>query len=259
MLPSLFISHGSPMLALRPSPARDFLAGLGAQLPRPKAIVIASGHWETEQPEVSAVAINDTIHDFYGFPPALYAIRYPAPGSPELAERIAGLLRSAGLSAEVDHERGLDHGAWVPMTLMYPGHDIPVLQLALQSERGPPHHLQLGRAIAALREQDVLVIGSGTFTHNLGRPRAPDQDAPPAPDVAAFADWMHAALSEQRWDDLLDYRRKAPYAALQHPTEDHLLPLYVALGAAGEGARATRLHASTTWGTLRMDAYSFDG
>ena len=259
MLPSLFISHGSPMLALRPSSARDFLAGLGAQLPRPKAIVIASGHWETEQPEVNAVAVNDTIYDFYGFPPALYAIRYPAPGSPELAERIAGLLRTAGLSVEIDHQRGLDHGAWVPMTLMYPHHDIPVLQLALQSELGPPHHLQLGRAIAALREHDVLVIGSGSFTHNLGRPRAPDQDAPPPPDVVAFADWMYAALTEQRTDDLLDYRHKAPFAALQHPTEEHLLPLFVALGAAGEGARATRLHASTTWGTLRMDAYSFDG
>jgi len=259
MLPSLFISHGSPMLALRPSSARDFLAGLGAQLPRPKAIVIASGHWETEQPEVNAVTVNDTIYDFYGFPPALYAIRYPAPGSPKLAERIAGLLRTAGLSVEIDHQRGLDHGAWVPMTLMYPHHDIPVLQLALQSERGPPHHLQLGRAIAALREQDVLVIGSGTFTHNLARPRAPDQNAPPPPDVVAFSDWMHAALIEQRTADLLDYRRKAPYAALQHPTEDHLLPLFVALGAAGENARATRLHESATWGTLRMDAYSFDG
>jgi 4,5-DOPA dioxygenase extradiol len=257
MLPSLFISHGSPMLALRPAPARDFLAGLGALLPRPKAIVVASGHWETEQPEVSGVAVNDTIHDFYGFPPALYAIRYPAPGSPELAEQIAGLLGNAGLPAQVDHERGLDHGAWMPLWLMYPDHDIPVLQLALQSWLGPPHHLELGRAIAALREQDVLVIGSGTFTHNLARPRAPDQDAPPPPDIVAFADWMHAALTEQRTDDLLDYRRKAPFAALQHPTEEHLLPLFVALGAAGDDARATRLHASTSWGTLRMDAYSF--
>jgi 4,5-DOPA dioxygenase extradiol len=259
MLPALFISHGSPMLALRPSPARDFLAGLGTQLARPKAIVIASGHWETEGPEVSAVTVNDTIHDFYGFPPALYAIRYPAPGSPELAERIAGLLRQSGLVVEIDHERGLDHGAWVPLSLMYPGHDIPVLQLALQSWLGPQHHLQLGRAIAALREQDVLVIGSGSFTHNLGRPRAPEQDAPAPPDIVAFADWMHGALTEQRIDDLLDYRRKAPFAALQHPTEEHLLPLFVAVGAAGEDARATRLHASTTWGTLRMDAYSFDG
>jgi len=258
MQPTLFLSHGSPMLALRPSPARDFLAGLGAQLPRPKAIVIASGHWETERPEVSGVNVNDTIHDFYGFPPALYAIRYPAPGSPELAETVASLLRQSGLAAQVDHERGLDHGAWVPLWLMYPDHDIPVLQLALQSWLGPSHHLQLGRAIAALREQDVLVIGSGTFTHNLGRPRASDQDAPPLPDIVAFADWMYAALTEQRVDDLLDYRRKAPYAALHHPTEEHLLPLFVAMGAAGDGARAKRLHASTTWGTLCMDAYSFD-
>jgi 4,5-DOPA dioxygenase extradiol len=258
MLPSLFISHGSPMLALRPSAARDFLAALGETIARPKAIVVASGHWETERPEVSGVAVNDTIHDFYGFPPALYAIRYPAPGSPELAERVAGMLRAAGLTAEVDHKRGLDHGAWVPLSLMYPAHDIPVLQLALQSDLGPSHHLQLGRAIAALREHDVLVIGSGAFTHNLGRPRARDQDAPPSPDIVAFADWMFAALAEQRVDDLLDYRRKAPFAALQHPTEEHLLPLYVALGAAGDGARATRLHDSTTWGTLRMDAYRFD-
>ena len=258
MLPSLFISHGSPMLAMRPSPARDFLAGLGSQLPRPKGIVVASGHWETERPVVSGVATNDTIHDFYCFPPALYAIRYPAPGSPELAKRIAALLRQSGLTVEVDHGRGLDHGAWVPLSLMYPGHDIPVLQLALQSRLGPPHHLQLGRAIAALREQDVLVVGSGSFTHNLARPRAPDQSAPPPPDIVAFADWMHASLTGQRVDDLLDYRRKAPYAALQHPSEEHLLPLFVALGAAGEAAHATRLHASTTWGTLRMDAYRFD-
>lgn len=258
MQPSLFISHGSPMLALRRSRAREFLTGLGAQLSRPKAIVVASGHWETERPEVSGVMVNDTIHDFYGFPPALYAIRYPAPGSPELAERIAGMLREAGLPATVDHERGLDHGAWVPLWLMYPDHDIPVLQLALQNWLGAPHHFELGRAIAALREQDVLVIGSGTFTHNLGRPRAPDQDAEAAPDVVAFSDWMHTALIEWRIDDLLDYRRKAPFAAVQHPTEDHLLPLFVALGAAGESAKAARLHASTTWGTLRMDAYRFD-
>jgi 4,5-DOPA dioxygenase extradiol len=258
MLPSLFISHGSPMLALRPSPARDFLAGLGAQLGRPKAIVIASGHWETERPEVSSVAVNDTIHDFYGFPPVLYAMRYPAPGSPELADRVASLLREAGLPVEIDRERGLDHGAWVPLTLMHPDHDIPVLQLSPQSGLGPPHHLELGRAIAALREQDVLVIGSGSFTHNLGRPRARALDAPPAPDIVAFTEWMDAALSEQRVDDLLNYRRLAPFAALQHPTEEHLLPLFVALGAAGKPARATRLHASTTWGTLRMDAYRFD-
>ena len=250
MLPSLFISHGSPMMPLRDQPARDFLLGLGAQLERPKAILIASAHWDTERPEINAVAINDTIHDFSGFPPALYALRYPAPGDVALAAEIAGML-----GAELDHERGLDHGAWVPLLLMYPDHDIPVMQLSLQSYLGPEHHLLLGKALASLRARGILVIGSGGLTHNLRRPRAPDENSPAAPDVDAFADWMHDALIEGRTDDLLDYRRKAPHAAAQHPTDEHLLPLYVAMGAGGE--KATRLHASTSYGVLRMDTYAF--
>jgi 4,5-DOPA dioxygenase extradiol len=258
MLPALFISHGSPMLALEPSPARDFLAGLGATLPRPRAILVASAHWETAQPEVSAPAINDTIHDFYGFPPALFAMRYPAPGDPVVAQRAAEQLRHSGFDAEIDPSRGLDHGAWVPLTLMYPAHDIPVLQLSIQTPLGPRHHLRLGRAVEALRGEDVLVIGSGSFTHNLGRLRRVEPDAAPPPDVVAFADWMHAALQDNRTEDLLAYRSKAPYAAMQHPTDEHLLPLFVALGAAGDTARATRLHSSTTYGALRMDAYAFD-
>ena len=171
MLPSLYLSHGSPMLALRPSPARDFLSALGGQLERPKGIVIASAHWETEHPAVSRMAVNDTIHDFYGFPPALYALRYPAPGDAALTERVIGLLRSAGLQPEADATRGLDHGAWVPLLLMYPQHDIPVLQVSLQSWLGPDHQFLLGRALAPLREEGVLVIGSGAFTHNLRRMR----------------------------------------------------------------------------------------
>jgi 4,5-DOPA dioxygenase extradiol len=257
MLPALFLSHGSPMMALEPSPARDFLVQLGQSLDRPSAILIASAHWETQQPELNAVAVNDTIHDFYGFPPALHAMRYPAPGAPQLADHAGELLRQAGLEAELDRERGLDHGAWVPLTLMYPAHDIPVAQLSLQSYLGPAHHLRLGEAVAALRQDGVLVIGSGSFTHNLGRLRRVEPDAPPPPDVVAFSDWMHAALMENRVDDLLAYRSKAPYAAAQHPTDEHLLPLYVALGAAGEHASTTRLHASTTYGALRMDAYAF--
>jgi 4,5-DOPA dioxygenase extradiol len=257
MLPSLFISHGSPMLALQPSPARDFLAGLGGLLAVPKAIVVASAHWETERPEVTAMPINDTIHDFYGFPPALYAMRYPAPGDPALAGRIAKLLADAGLGGSVDPGRGLDHGAWVPLGLMYPGHEIPVLQLSLQPHLGAAHHLRLGNALRPLAHEDVLVIGSGSFTHNLGRLRRVEPYAGPPPDVVAFADWMHAALLENRTDDLLAWHSKAPHAAMQHPTDEHLLPLFVALGAANDGARAERLHASTTYGALRMDAYAF--
>jgi 4,5-DOPA dioxygenase extradiol len=258
MLPSLFLSHGSPMLALTDVPARDFLAGLGADLPRPRAIMVASAHWETETPEVGAVTTNETIYDFSGFPPALYALRYPAPGDPALAAEIAEMLRANGLGAELDTSRGLDHGAWVPLLLMYPAHDIPVLEVSLQSYLGPRHHLLLGQALAGLRARDILVIGSGSFTHNLRRLRAPGLQSAPPPDVAAFCDWMDRALVEGRAEDLLAYRSKAPQAALQHPTEEHLLPLYVALGAAGPAARATRLHSSATYGVLRMDAYAFN-
>ncbi|HEX2941924.1 MAG TPA: class III extradiol ring-cleavage dioxygenase [Rhodopila sp.] len=261
MLPTLFISHGSPMLAVTPVAARDFLAGLGsaieARWERPRAILVASAHWETEAPTVNAVAVNDTIHDFYGFPPALYQLRYPAPGDAALAEHVSDLLCAAGLESAVDRQRGLDHGAWAPLLLAWPDADVPVLQLSVQSHLGPAHHLQLGKAIAALRSEGVLVIGSGSFTHDLRRFRGQALDAPESPDVTAFADWMDTALRDGRRCDLLTYRHKAPYAAQQHPTEEHLLPLFVALGAAGDGAEVERLHASANYSILRMDAYAF--
>ena len=258
MLPSLFVSHGSPMLALTPSPARDFLTGLGATLPRPAAIVIASAHWETEGPAVNAVAENVTIHDFYGFPSALYELRYPAPGSAAVAGRVAGLLEAAGLGCEVDHARGLDHGAWVPLLLMYPAHDIPVVELSVQGWQGPHHHLLVGEALAPLRAEGVLVIGSGAFTHDLRRMRRGERGAEDAePDVAAFAEWMWAELAAGRVEDVLDYRRRAPFGAAQHPTEEHMLPLFVAMGAGGDAVPARRLHASTEHGVLRMDAFAF--
>jgi 4,5-DOPA dioxygenase extradiol len=256
-LPSLFLSHGAPTLPLTESPAREFLVGLGRRLPRPKAILVVSAHWETAQPELNAIERNDTIHDFYGFPRALYDLRYPAPGAPELAAEIAAQLKAAGLDATLDGSRGLDHGAWVPLLLMYPQADIPVLQLSIQTERGPKHHLDIGRALQALREQDVLVIGSGSFTHNLMEFRGARLDDPPPPWVDAFADWVDDAVTENRVDDLLDYRRLAPYARNNHPTEEHFLPLFAALGAAGEGARAERLHTSSTYSVLRMDVYAF--
>ena len=257
MLPSLFISHGSPMLPLTEAPARTFLAGLAATLPRPKAILVASAHWETDRPALNAVARNDTIHDFYGFPPALYRLSYPAPGDPALAERIAHLLGAAGLATDIDQARGLDHGAWVPLLLAYPDADIPVLQLSVQTPLGPAHHLRLGQALTPLRAEGVLVIGSGSWTHDLRRFRGQAIDAPEAPDVVAFSNWMDSALAEGRRDDLLAYRAKAPHAAQEHPTEEHLLPLFVALGAGGDNAKPTRIHHSASYGILRMDAYAF--
>lgn len=257
MMPSIFLSHGSPMLPLTDAPARDFLSGLGASLPRPTAIVVASAHWETAAAEVNAVAKNDTIHDFFGFPPALYQMRYPAPGDAALAGRIQGLLQTAGMICSIDRVRGLDHGAWCPLLLAYPDADIPVLQVSVQTHLGTAHHVHLGAALAPLRAEGVLVIGSGSWTHDLRRFRGQTIDAPEPPDVVAFSDWMDRALVENRLDDLLDYRRLAPYATNEHPTEEHLLPLYVALGAAGTAPKATRIHRSASYGILRMDAYSF--
>jgi len=257
MLPTLFLSHGAPTLPLMQAPATDFLKHLGDTIERPKAILVASAHWETEQPEVNAVARNDTIHDFYGFPRALYELRYPAPGDPTLAQHILDLLAKSGLRGTVDTTRGLDHGAWVPLLLAYPDADIPVLQLSVQSHLGPAHHAKLGAALASLRDQGVLVVGSGSWTHDLRRFRGQAVDAPEQPDVTAFADWMDAAVREGRTDDLIAYRSRAPHAADNHPTEEHLLPLYVALGAAGPGATAERLHSSGMFSMLRMDAYAF--
>ena len=257
MPPSLFLSHGSPMVALTPDPAHDFLGGLGTALGRPRAILVASAHWETPFPVVNAVVRNDTIHDFGGFPRALYDLRYDAPGDPALAEQVADLLGAAGLQAGIDRARGLDHGAWVPLLLAYPAADVPVLQIAVQSHLGPAHHYEVGRVLAPLREQGVLVIGSGSFTHDLSRFRGQAPDAPEAADVAAFAAWMDAALLAGRRCDLLTYRHKAPHALEQHPTEEHLLPLFVAMGAAGPDAQVERLHASVAYGVLRMDWYAF--
>ena len=216
-----------------------------------------SAHWETSVPTVSAVGRNDTIHDFRGFPQALYELRYPAPGSPAVAARTADLLRTSGIDCRIDPSRGLDHGAWVPLLLMYPQADIPVLQLSLQPHLGTAHHLRMGRALAPLRQEGVLIIGSGSMTHDLSEFRGHGPNDP-APDwVNAFADWFHSALTTGRTDDLLDYRRQAPFATKNHPSEEHLLPFYAALGAAGENARAMRLHASATYGVLRMDVYAF--
>jgi 4,5-DOPA dioxygenase extradiol len=255
--PSLFLSHGAPTLPLTDTPARTFLSQLGATLERPKAILVVSAHWETAQPTVNAVERNDTIHDFGGFPRALYDMRYPAPGSASVAARVTDLLGAAGIASKTDTKRGLDHGAWVPLLLMYPQADIPVLQLSVQPHLGPEHHLRVGRALAPLRDEGVLIIGSGSFTHDLSEFRGHDLNDPAPAWVNSFADWVHEALIADKTAALLDYRRQAPFATKNHPTEEHLLPLYVALGAAGEGAQAERLHASSTYSVLRMDVYAF--
>lgn len=256
-IPSLFLSHGAPTLPVTDTPARAFLSRFGREIERPRAILVVSAHWETPHPAVNAVEWNDTIHDFYGFPRPLYDMRYPAPGAPHLAARIAERLHGAGFACGIDHTRGLDHGAWVPLSLIYPAADIPVLQLSVQPHLGPAHHLSLGQALAPLRNEGVLIIGSGSFTHNLSEFRGHGPNDPAPSWVNGFADWFDAALSERRINDLIDYRRQAPYAVRNHPSEEHLLPLYVVLGVAGEEPFVQRLHSSATYSVLRMDVYAF--
>ena len=251
MRPSIFVSHGAPTLPFEDCPARDFLRGLGQTLGRPRAILIASAHWDTAAPQAGGAALNDTIHDFQGFPKALYDLRYPAPGDPALAAEVAALT-----GGTVDAGRGLDHGAWVPLLLMYPEADIPVVQLSVQSALGAGHHIALGRMLARLREDDVLVMGSGGFVHNLRLLDRRGVDAGAEPVWSAeFSSWMDDKLTARDEAALADYRRQAPHAATAQPTEDHFMPLFVAYGAGGD--KTTRLHSSATYGSLRMDAYAF--
>lgn len=250
-----FLSHGAPTLPLDDVPARDFLIELGKTMPRPDAILMVSAHWETQTPMVNSVEINETIHDFGGFPPALYELQYPAQGAPELANQISALLTKSGLNAKIDTRRGLDHGAWVPLLLMYPEHDVPVLQLSIQSHKGPEYHYSLGRAIAPLREKNIAIIASGSFTHNLGAINW--RGGEESYWSKEFAAWFDNALKSNNKSDLFNYRKLAPYATMNHPTDEHLLPIYVALGAAGENPKIENIHSSATLGSLRMDAYSF--
>ena len=264
MLPSLFVSHGAPTLPLTDAPAKRFLEGLGASIDadfgRPRAIVVVSAHWETAAPMVNVVPTNETIYDFFGFPPALYQMKYPAPGSAEVARRVAELLGAAGMPTGTDTRRGLDHGAWVPLKLMYPEADIPVVQLSIQTHLGPEHHLRVGRALAPLRAEGVLILASGSFTHDLSEFRTYMNalDAPEPAWVSGFADWFSAALMSGNMKDLLAYRARAPYAVKNHPTDEHLLPIYVALGAAGAEPVARHLHDSATFVVLRMDVWEFE-
>ncbi len=258
-LPTLFISHGSPMLAIQSSPANHFLRDVGKTFPRPSAILVISAHWESNgELAVSVVNNPSTIHDFGGFPRELFEIQYPAPGATEVGSQAADLLKQAGFEVRTSSTRGLDHGAWVPLCLMYPEADIPVTQVSVRRDASMMEHVRIGRALSTLRDQDVLVIGSGSLTHNLYEYRGQEIDASVPGWVSEFDVWMKEHLEEQDLEALLSYRDKAPHAVRNHPTEEHLSPLFVALGAAGEVGAVTRLHTSYEYGVLAMDVYAFD-
>jgi 4,5-DOPA dioxygenase extradiol len=264
----LFLSHGSPMTALEPREAGAFMQHLGqvitAQHGKPRAILAISAHSLTREPVLLAAPRHEAIYDFGGFDPRLNEIRYDAPGAPDLATRVEGLLKQAGLPVHRVNEGGLDHGIWTPLRFMWPEADVPVLPLAWPPNWSPAKLYDLGLALAPLAEEGVLIVGSGSITHNLRRVFASGglhpPDSPPSPESTAFRNWFVAHSAAADWPGLFDYRSQAPHAALMHPTDEHLLPFYVAAGA-GAGvnnkAPAARIHESLVFGDLGMDAYAF--
>jgi 4,5-DOPA dioxygenase extradiol len=253
-LPSLFISHGAPDLPIRKGPTQAFLRQLANTLPTPRAILIISAHWLTANPIVSTNKHPKTVYDFGGFPPELYQLSYPAPGAPAVANQVAELLAAANLPVQTDAKRGFDHGVWTPLILIYPDAKIPVIQMSLQPAQGPEYHVHLGKLLAPLRSEGILIIGSGAATHNL-RAFAGYKTAPPTW-ITTFDTWLTTAVHNNDLPSLLSYRQQAPYAVQNHPTEEHLLPLFVALGAGGQGKQ---IHQGFTYGAFSMSAFAFQG
>jgi 4,5-DOPA dioxygenase extradiol len=265
-LPPVFVSHGSPMIALEPGEAGAFMRRLGpaidATFGRPKAIVSVSAHTAARMPVVLAGVRHSAVYDFGGFDAKLFTLRYDAPGDPVLAARILGLLQGAGIAAQSVPEGGLDHGAWTALRFIYPEADIPIVPLAFAPASSPAEQFALGAALAPLAEDGVLVLGSGSITHNLGRVfhgggLHPDKAQPEIPESAAFRTWIAERAAARDWTALFAYRSQAPHAVDMHPTDEHLLPWYVAAGAGGRRDAPVRLHDSATMGSLGMDAYAF--
>jgi 4,5-DOPA dioxygenase extradiol len=242
------------MFALEPGELGPNLQRLGASLRDLSAIVVVSPHWQTRDVYVGGVARPQTIHDFGGFPAPLYALSYEPPGAPALAAEIVGVLAQAGVQATIDPQRGLDHGAWVPLRYLKPAADIPVVQVSLPVRMDAQGALRLGRALAPLRERGVLVVGSGSLTHNLYEFRSHVRDPEYAQD---FADWVADALERRDDEALVDYRARAPHAERAHPTEEHYLPLLVALGASTPADARARIPGGMTYGVLSMDSFGF--
>ena len=250
---SLFISHGAPTLAIEDNSSANFLRNLSTKIPAPKAIIVISAHWETDLPEITGSAQPETIHDFYGFPKQLYDLQYNVAGDLELANKIAKLL---GKQAKINNQRGLDHGAWNPLMLIYPDANIPVVQLSVQPQKNAEWHYQIGRSLSPLKNDDVLIIGSGSLTHNLYEAlRGNHKEVPNW--VSEFANWVADKVAQNDVASLLNWEILAPYAQKNHPTPEHFLPFFVALGAANSPLNAKRIHTDTTFGVLAMDAYEF--
>lgn len=262
LMPTFFISHGGgpwpwlPAWRSEFAPLEDSLRAMPGQLPeKPKAVLSISGHWEADAFTVMSAAKPPMEYDYHGFPPETYEITYPAPGAPDIAAKTAELISAAGLPARLDDTQGFDHGTFVPLHVMYPDADVPLFQVSLQSGYDPAAHVALGRALAPLREQGVLIIGSGLSYHNL-RLMNPTARVP----SEAFDAWLTETLAldpEARTKALLDWEN-APYARTCHEKEDHFAPIFAALGAA-EAGKATRIyHQENIFGGVTASGYRFD-
>ncbi len=256
MQPCLFISHGAPSVAISDSPARRFLTQIKQHLPRlPSAIVIISPHWLTETPTLLGATELSTIYDFGGFSQEIMALDYPAQGQPMLAHNIYTLLKEHGFKSDIDKHRGLDHGAWIPLLLGFPENTIPVTGISISPRKSPLFHLKLGQAIRTLRQKNILIIASGSITHNLYQLDFATNIPQPPHSVLEFNQWVCESLLNKNYERLLNYKSH-PLANFNHPTEEHLLPLFMAMGAGGKNVR--RIHHSFTYGVLSMDAYAFN-
>lgn len=255
LMPVLFISHGPPTILLMDTPVRSFLEQLGEQIPLPASILCISAHWETVKPTVGSGARAELIYDFGG-PPQLFEQTYSAPGAPDLGDEACELLTAAGISAEKNPDRGLDHGAWVPLKLMFPKANIPVVQLSIQTEKNTSHHFALGKALQPLRQKGVLIIGSGGAVHNLFDVPGHKINDAPVPYAAAFDQWLSEKLTSGQISQLIDYQNFAPEPEQNHPfPAEHFLPLFVCLGASLREEKATLIHQGFMYGTLSMAAY----
>lgn len=251
-MPALYLSHGAPPLADDPVWPGE-LAAWSAGLPRPTAILMVSAHWEQAPIALGATTTVPLVYDFWGFPEHYYQVRYPAPGAPALAEAVRGLLRGSGTPVRDEQDRGLDHGAYVPLAEMFPAADVPVLQVSMPT-LDPKQLLEIGRRLAPLRDEGVLIVGSGFFTHNLAALRYSGG----VPSWSAeFDDWGRRALDAQDLDALLDFAHKAPAGRLAHPRTEHFAPLFVTLGAAGADLAAQRSVIDGFWGGLARRSVQF--
>jgi 4,5-DOPA dioxygenase extradiol len=257
-MPVLFVSHGSPMFALEAGSTGPALTQWGqtlrTQFPQLRGVVIMSPHWMAQAVQVMSNPAPQTWHDFGGFPPALYQLQYPAKGDPALAQQVLDLLAQAGIDALADAQRPLDHGAWVPLMHVLPQADIPVVQVALPVQADARAVYALGEALQSLREQGVLIIGSGSMTHNLREFFGGQQQA--ADYVVEFSRWVEMQVQAGQIETLLDWQQLAPHALRAHPSDEHFLPLYFALGAGGAGAHVHYLSREVMYGMLAMDAFT---